>query len=777
MLKITSSAWAVAAGQPQLSRLQIGETNATLNGFRDGHIRLGQSVEGVIMAGLTRKPSRSKAARRTGEARTGARRDDFVKVRFSKQVAKNLGEIQSLPTFMEDAGELTTRARATIVDQALVMIDQTYVHLPLKRAMHAIDPVQRLRLVKQRLKTYSERAFHNEMISIFLHLRDLHTNYILPEPFSNGVAFLPFHVEEYFEGAGSTANRVFIVTEVSGKLSDPNFKPGVKITHWNGIQMDTAVEINADREAGSNLDARHSQGLETLTNRWMGMSLPPAEDWVVIRYLPANGNGPSREARFAWQVSLPPPESGGDGSALGMARHSAGRANRMRIGLDAKGEMQRRFRKLLFAPKAVSWQREMKKLGARAPQASRAFYEAMTSGAWTVSRSGDDRPRAPEWGAAPRASESKARRQAARRSKPSGAVMLGGVDLTAHSIMPDVIKDFGAVAGSKGNFGYIRLVTFDFEEEIDTFIGEFIRILTLLPQEGLILDVRGNGGGYIEAGERLLQTMTPGLIEPERFHLINTPLTLRMCQQKAGELVDWKASAEESVEIGAAFTQGFPLTAPEDCNDIGQIYQGPVVLIVDAGCYSTTDIFAAGFQDHKVGRVLGTSGHTGAGGANVWEHADLMHTLPRRHSPFVSIRSGASFRVALRRSTRVGHRSGEPLEDLGVVPDEIYRMTRNDVLNHNADMIAHACKMLAKMPRQRLTVSATKQNDGSLKLTVTTNKIHRVDIVLDGRTIHTVDVKKISSSFDLAGPAAGASLLECRGFRHNTLVASTRLKL
>jgi len=708
---------------------------------------------------------------------TGAGRGKFVKVRFSKQVLANLGEIQTLPAFLRKAGKLTTQARMTIVDQALVMIDQTYVHLPLKRAMHAVDPVQRLRLVKQRLKTYSERAFHSEMISTFVRLRDLHTNYILPQPYSNGIAFLPFHVEEYFEGAGSKDTPVFIVTEVSGRLSDPNFRPGVIITHWNGIRMATAVEINADREAGSNLDARHLQGLETLTNRWMGMSLPPPEDWVVVNYVPGNGKGPSREARFAWQVSLPPPENGGDGSSLGAVRHSARRANRARVGLDAKGEMQRRFRKLLFAPKAVSSQRKMDDLGARAPKASRAFYEEMTKGTWTVSQSGGDRPRAPVLGAARRQPASKAWRQIDRRSKPPAVAMLDGVDLTAHSIMPDVIKDFGAVASPKGTFGYIRLVTFDVED-IDAFIGEFVRILTLLPQQGLILDVRGNGGGYIEAGERLLQTLTPKEIEPERFHLINTPLTLRMCEQEDGELIEWKASAEESVEIGAAFTQGFPLTSREACNDIGQIYQGPVVLVIDAGCYSTTDMFAAGFQDHEIGDVLGTSGHTGAGGANVWEHADLVRTLPRKNSPFVAIRSGASFRVALRRSTRVGLRSGEPLEDLGVVPDgAVYRMTRNDVLNHNADMIAHACGRLAKMPRQRLTVTATKRHDGSLKLAVATDNVHRVDIVLDGRPVHTVDVKIGSASFDVAGPAAGASNLECRGFREDTLVASTRLKL
>jgi hypothetical protein len=54
------------------------------------------------------------------------------------------------------------------------------------------------------------------------------------------------------------------------------------------------------------------------------------------------------------------------------------------------------------------------------------------------------------------------------------------------------------------------------------------------------------------------------------------------------------------------------------CNDIGQRYYGPVVIITDARCYSTTDIFVAGFQDHAIGKVLGADANTGAGGANVW---------------------------------------------------------------------------------------------------------------------------------------------------------------
>jgi hypothetical protein len=712
--------------------------------------------------------------------------DQTVKVRLSKSVKANLGNIQTLAQFLSSAGKLSPADRLIIIDQAVVMIDQTYVHLPLKRAMHAIEPVQRLRLVRQRAGNYTERAFHNEMISIFVHLRDLHTNYILPEPFRSRVAFVPFHIEECFEASGPKKEHAprYVVTEVTGTLSDPDFKPGVVVTHWNGIPIDTAVQINAEREAGSNLDARHLQGLQSMTNRWMGMSLPPDEDWVVVRYLPAGGTGPAREARFDWQVFMPPPSPGGGGGSVpGADRLAAGDVHLLRIGIDAKAEMQRRVRKLLFAPEAVSAQQKMTELGTGAPQAAQAFHDRVMQA--TAMTAGE---LAPELGAAPRRWTAKAAAKAARPSAgpPSpgsaaeasalaaGAIM-GDIDLAATSVMPDVIKQFGKVSSPKGTFGYIRIVTFAIAQ-VEPFIREFIRIAALLPQEGLILDVRGNGGGTIAAGEGLLQTMTPVTIEPERFHLINTPLTRLMCQQ-GGELETWRKSAEEGVETGSTFTQGFPLTPPDFCNSIGQTYQGPAVLIVDAGCYSTTDMFAAGFQDHDIGYILGTGGHTGAGGANVWEHTDLEQTLPSNISPFKPVPGGASFRVAIRRSTRVGARSGEPLEDLGVVPNEFYRMTRKDVLEHNADLIAHACEILAGMDRQRLTATCNKTADGSLAVTVVTSNIQRVDVLLNGRTIHTSDVKDGTTSFSVAAPSLATGQLECKGFRNARLVASTRVQL
>src|SRR5215813_1223614 len=74
---------------------------------------------------------------------------------------------------------LSPRARIQIVYTALDLIETLYVHLPQKRSMYAVNPIQRLKLLRrrceQRMPVVAEREFFNELISIFTQLRDLHT--------------------------------------------------------------------------------------------------------------------------------------------------------------------------------------------------------------------------------------------------------------------------------------------------------------------------------------------------------------------------------------------------------------------------------------------------------------------------------------------------------------------------------------------------------------------------------------------------------------------------
>jgi hypothetical protein len=346
----------------------------------------------------------------------------------------------------------------------------------------------------------------------------------------------------------------------------------------------------------------------------------------------------------------------------------------------------------------------------------------------------------------------------------------------------DVFPASGNVPTSSGVFAYVRIATFNVEDD-KKYINEFIRIVSKLCQNGLILDVRGNGGGLIYFGERMLQLLTPRAIDPARFSFLNSART-QVLTARHEFIRAWRDSIAQWVETGAEYSQGFPLLPLSRYNEIGQKYQGPVVLITDALCYSTTDIFAAGFQDHKIGVVLGVDETTGAGGANVWDYSLIAELVDDpQHFPQQPPGS-ASLRFAVRRVTRVGQNSGVLLEDLGVKVDEIHKMTRQDLLKRNVDLIEHAGRILARTEVQRLTA----ERETSRQVRIEYQNLDRIDAYLDdrpmGRSLTVKRSKRIANRL-LSIPrnaSRTARQLRLEGFRRvpqqaDELVAATRLVL
>lgn len=102
------------------------------------------------------------------------------------------------------------------------------------------------------------------------------------------------------------------------------------------------------------------------------------------------------------------------------------------------------------------------------------------------------------------------------------------------------------------------------EQIANAIVERFLMLAETLPQNGLIIDVRGNGGGVIFAGERLLQLLTPHRIAPERLQMLNTPLNLEICKRHAF-LTPWVASIQQSIKTGAVYSRAFPITTPAVC--------------------------------------------------------------------------------------------------------------------------------------------------------------------------------------------------------------------
>jgi len=268
---------------------------------------------------------------------------------------------------------------------------------------------------------------------------------------------------------------------------------------------------------------------------------------------------------------------------------------------------------------------------------------------------------------------------------------------------------------------------------------------------------------------------------PEPVQFAATPLNVRICRQHKGnptgqfDLEPWQQSMEQATETGSTFSGAFPITPTDGANDIGQRYHGPVVLITAARCYSATDIFAAGFQDHAIGPVLGVDANTGAGGANVFTHGLLMNLLevpePDPETPYKKLPKGANMRVAIRRTLRVGPESGTPLEDLGVEPDERHALTRDDILNGNVDLLARAGELLAAVPQRALSVDVKPGPGDELNVEIQATNVDRADVYVNGRPRTSVDVAGAPVSVTVPG-TAGPTVVRVEGFAAGQLVAS-----
>lgn len=629
------------------------------------------------------------------------------------EVRKELSDARALNLMLAQLTPLTREQKVTIVSQAITVLEQNYVHMPLKRAMHAVDPVQRLKLLLHQTRSSegangdSDFAFHSELTEIFTSLRDMHTNYLLPDPFRRITAFLGFMVEDYFDNGV----RKYVVSGVSEAFVHPTFVRGVEILYWNGAPIERAVRQQGQRYAGSNSAARHARGVQTLTTRALLLALPPDEEFVDIKYRTAAGV--EHEVRVTWL--------GTTSQSGGIAPDSSSSALTLALGIDLQQQIEQRTRASLFAPQA-------------------------------------------------RILKDKA------RDKLANGQALDPLE----SSMPHVLQA-SVVETTSGKFGYIRIRTF--RADPDSFVNEFIRLMRALPNRGLIIDVRGNGGGYIMSGEYLLQLFTPRRIEPEPVQFLNSALNLDICKRngadsRLADLTGWTTSMNDALQTGSTFSAGFPISDPEKCNAIGQRYFGPVALITDALCYSTTDIFAAGFHDHNIGVVVGTDANTGAGGANVWTYEHLRLATSAAESTYVELPADIGFRVSMRRTLRVGKLAGTPLEDLGVaIPTEKqHRLTKQDILGDkaNQDLKNFVGSLLKDAPARALSVRALQADERHATLDIKVTRMSRIDVYVNERPVHSRDVKESSVEVEVTSQTQDDTI-ELKGFDGDTLVARYRV--
>jgi hypothetical protein len=589
------------------------------------------------------------------------------------------------------------------------VLEGLYTHLPLKRARYGFDPVQRLRILRTQVAELTDDEFHVQLADIVTGLRDAHTRYAGPASLSGKVAALPFLVEMI----GSADAPTYVVTKVGQGLDD-GFEPGVVLEYWNGVPIDRAVQRHSEQEVGGRPDSLRAWAVQSLTLRSLRYGPPPDEHWVVIGYrtAPVDGSeGEAKEIRISWRIIDP--------DQVASAPAPSGRrskALRRTLAVDPASEAVRRAKMLLFAPHAL--------VGEQAA--------------------------APGTGSSPTDDSMAAQVIDTRLTQTLKAMSIDAPD---------------------GPFGYLRIFAFDARPQ--PFLDELVRLVPLLPDKGLIIDVRGNPGGYIWAAETALQLFTPHPIQPTRFSALATPFTRQI--STIGDLTDdlqpWRASLDAAVRNGEPYGQTLPITDPAACNELGQRYGGPVVLVADSTTYSAGDLFSAGFVDNGIGPFLCVGAATGAGGANVWNYAELRDALAGSDAALPNLPDGIGLSFSYRRATRSGPSEGLPIEDVGVA-GRPYAMTRDDLLHGNRDLIATCIATLKDQPFSRLVATVDR---AGRSIQVGTTGLDRVDLLLDG---HPGSSEPVTDAAPVTfTPPSGARTAELIGFFGEELRQRRRLTL
>jgi C-terminal peptidase prc len=154
---------------------------------------------------------------------------------------------------------------------------------------------------------------------------------------------------------------------------------------------------------------------------------------------------------------------------------------------------------------------------------------------------------------------------------------------------------------------YIRLGTFEHAKAVDMALGA----LDKAGRGGVVLDLRINGGGYVDQQQRLLDRLLP-----------------------ANLLVGRR------IGVGGV---------SESRTGAGVKYTGPLVVLIGPGTGSAAECLAAALQDHGRARLLGRSTAGAVLTARVWP-------LP----------GGGTVAVAYLEYVRS---NGQRIEGIGVMPD------------------------------------------------------------------------------------------------------------
>lgn len=189
----------------------------------------------------------------------------------------------------------------------------------------------------------------------------------------------------------------------------------------------------------------------------------------------------------------------------------------------------------------------------------------------------------------------------------------------------------------KGNVAYIRLRSFD-EDSATAFKDAASEILAQNPS-GIILDLRDNPGGYLDAAVEIASKFIPqGTIVYEKF--------------KSGKIKEYKATGKATLE------------------------KFKLVVLINKGAASASEIVAGAIRDHRRGMLVGEKTF-GKGSVQDWD----------------KFPGGSALRITVAYWLTP---NGDSINEKGIVPDIEVKITDADYNKGKDPQLDQALRLLTK---------------------------------------------------------------------------------
>lgn len=587
---------------------------------------------------------------------------DHVDVRPSESKGITLGDIVNAV----NANPLSLVEKKNTIKIAILLFEQYNPNIFIYRRFLDEQPVDDLKKLDRSVHKLTNFQFYSEMRRIFSKANDGHTRFLAPEPLRSAQATLGFQITLYYESAHNEVK--FVVTDIldDQPVQSDAIKPGVEIVEVDGVPIQKAIAAIGKRTDLSNENTQFRGGARKIFNRALVVDPSPSRTHAVIGYIDESKTRQYVTLPWMFEMDESDPEKSASPEEEETDQCAEG---------DGVASSQDEIVKM----------DAIRRIRMKATASERKLEMAL-------------RYTGPKNNLADRYRQQKRRREdvkQAKSMKPSTQVPV-----------PECLQDFFSaktVDTASGTFGYLGISTF-LSPVSDATFNSLFEVVDNFPTNGLIVDIRGNPGGFVVNAKLLTDFLTNATTNSMPTVLRASSLTRKMANSRnlseyaELEVKEWKAAVETGLELGSKMTGPvgdilWPFIGIH-ARLLPQAYFGPVVVVTDALSFSTADVYAALQRDTGAAWVVGVDDSTGGAGASTIPYSLLHEGFPDVFRE--SLPKGAVMTTASRQAFRTGPKSGALIENIGVEPDERYFITRRDALFDDVDLFEHLGKILLR---------------------------------------------------------------------------------